>query len=50
MKEQFKKQGALLENILGVKAQSVWNTELLYTDEIAYKLNKCTKDIQREEI
>jgi len=40
MKEQFKKQGALLENILGVKAQSVWNTELLYTDEIAYKLNK----------
>ena len=40
MKEQFKKQAALLENILGVKAQSVWNTELLYTDEIAYKLNK----------
>ena len=40
MKEQFKKQGELLESIFGVKAQTVWNTELLYTDEIAYKLNK----------
>ena len=40
MKEQFRKQGELLESILGVKAQTVWNTELLYTDEIAYNLNK----------
>lgn len=40
MKEQFKKQGELLESIFGVKAQTVWNTELLYTDEIAYNLNK----------
>ncbi len=39
-KRQLKFQGDLLENILGVKAQSVWNTELLYTDEAAYNLNK----------
>ncbi|MBR1879091.1 MAG: glycoside hydrolase family 57 protein [Paludibacteraceae bacterium] len=39
-KEQLKKQSALLENVLGVKPQAVWNTELLYTDEIAYNLNK----------
>ena len=42
--EEFKKQlsfqSALLENVLGVKPQAVWNTELLYTDEIAYNLNK----------
>jgi alpha-amylase len=40
MKEQFKKQAELVESILGVKAQTVWNTELLYTDELAYNLNK----------
>ena len=40
MKEQFKKQSALLENVLGVKPQVVFNTELLYTDETAYNLNK----------
>ncbi|MBR1381936.1 MAG: alpha-amylase, partial [Paludibacteraceae bacterium] len=40
MKLQFKKQGELLENVLGVKAQTVCNTELLYTDETAYQLNK----------
>ena len=39
-KEQLKFQGDLLESILGVKAQTVWNTELLYTDESAYNLNK----------
>ncbi len=39
-KKQLKFQGELLEMILGVKAQSVWNTELLYTDELAYNLNK----------
>ncbi len=39
-KRQLKIQGELLESILGVKAQSVWNTELLYTDEAAYNLNK----------
>jgi len=39
-KKQLKFQGELLESILGVKAQSVWNTELLYTDEQAYNLNK----------
>ena len=40
MKEQFKLQGALLESIFGVKAQTVWNTELLYTDEAAYQFSK----------
>ena len=39
-KRQLKLQGSLLETILGVKAQSVWNTDLLYTDEEAYNLNK----------
>ena len=39
-KKQLKLQGELLETILGVKAQAVWNTELLYTDETAYNLNK----------
>ena len=39
-KKQLKFQGDLLENILGVKAQTVWNTELLYTDETAYNLSK----------
>jgi alpha-amylase len=39
-KKQLKFQGELLETILGVKAQCVWNTELLYTDEEAYNLNK----------
>ena len=39
-KKQLKRQGELLESIFGVKAQTVWNTELLYTDETAYKLNK----------
>ncbi|MBO4690068.1 MAG: glycoside hydrolase family 57 protein [Paludibacteraceae bacterium] len=40
MKKQFKKQEELLESIFGVKAQTVWNTELLYTDETAYNLYK----------
>lgn len=40
MKKQLRRQGELLETIFGVKAQTVWNTELLYTDEIAYNLNK----------
>ena len=39
-KRQLQRQGELLESILGVKAQTVWNTELLYTDELAYNLNK----------
>ena len=39
-KKQLKFQGELLETILGVKAQTVWNTELLYTDETAYNLSK----------
>ena len=39
-KKQLKFQGELMESILGVKVQSVWNTDLLYTDEEAYNLNK----------
>ena len=39
-KKQLKLQGELLESIFGVKAQTVWNTELLYTDEAAFNLNK----------
>ena len=39
-KKQLKLQGDLLERIFGVKASTVWNTELLYTDETAYNLNK----------
>ena len=39
-KKQLKRQGDLLDSILGVKAQTVWNTELLYTDETAYNLSK----------
>lgn len=39
-KKQLKRQGDLLERIFGVKAQTVWNTELLYTDETAYNLSK----------
>ena len=39
-KRQLKFQSELIETILGVKVQSVWNTELLYTDEAAYNLNK----------
>jgi len=39
-KKQLKLQSNLLEMILGVKAQTIWNTELLYTDELAYNLNK----------
>ena len=39
-KKQLKRQGELLESIFGVKAQTVWNTELLYTDETAYNLSK----------
>ena len=39
-KNQLKLQADLLEMIQGVKAQTIWNTELLYTDELAYNLNK----------
>ena len=39
-KRQLKFQSELIETILGVKVQGVWNTELLYTDEAAYNLNK----------
>lgn len=40
MKEQLRMQGKLVETVLGVKTQTVWNTELLYSDETAYNLHK----------
>lgn len=40
LKEQLQKQSKLLESIFGIKTQTVWNTELLYTDETAYTLHK----------
>jgi len=39
-KMQLKRQGDLLSTVFGAKAQTVWNTELLYTDETAYNLSK----------
>lgn len=33
--EQLKKQAALIEELFGLKSTTVWNTELLYSDEIA---------------
>lgn len=38
--EQLNKQAALCESLFGQKPASVWNTELLYSDELAYNLNK----------
>ena len=49
MKEQLKKQSAVVENVLGVKPQAIWNTELLYTDEIAYNLNKMCAELEDPE-
>lgn len=40
MKAQLQQQGKLIESLLGVKTQTIWNTELLYTDETAYMLGK----------
>ena len=39
-KAQMESQAKLVESILGAKVQTVWNTELLYTDETAYNLYK----------
>lgn len=38
--EQMEKQQTLLEEVLGVKPTAVWNTDLLYSDEMAYNLQK----------
>ena len=38
--DQLEKQGAIIEELFGQKPSSVWNAELLYTDEIAYNLQK----------
>ncbi len=35
---QLKKHADLIKEVLGVKTQSVWNADLLYSDEIAYHL------------
>jgi alpha-amylase len=39
-KAQMELQSKLVESVLGTKVQTVWNTELLYTDETAYNLHK----------
>ena len=39
-KAQMESQAKLVESVLGAKVQTVWNTELLYTDETAYNLYK----------
>ncbi len=39
-KMQLELQTALLKELFGVKATALWNTELLYTDELAYNLPK----------
>ena len=38
--EQMHKHAMLMKEVLGVKPQSVWNTDLLYSDEMAYQLYK----------
>lgn len=37
---QLEMQQALVKDVLGVESQVVWNTELMYSDEQAYKLQK----------
>lgn len=39
-KAQMELQAKLVESVLNTKVQTVWNTELLYTDETAYNLYK----------
>lgn len=39
-KQQLKLQTDLINTLFGQKATTVWNTELLYTDEMAYNLQK----------
>ena len=39
-KQQLKLQTDLINTLFGQKAATVWNTELLYTDEMAYNLQK----------
>ena len=36
--EQLDKQRAVINDVLGVTPSAVWNTELLYSDEMAYNL------------
>ena len=38
--EQLDKQRAVINDVLGVTPSAVWNTELLYSDEMAYNLYK----------
>lgn len=38
--EQLEKQTALVNQLFGQTSTAVWNTDLLYTDEMAYYLNK----------
>lgn len=38
--DQLEKHSAIINELFGQKPVAVWNTELLYTDEIAYNLQK----------
>ncbi len=38
--DQLEKQALVVNDVLGVKPTAVWNTELLYSDELAYNLYK----------
>lgn len=40
LKAQLEKQAQLVESLFGQKSTTIWNTELMYTDEQAYKLQK----------
>lgn len=37
---QLERQAEVFQTVLGVKPTAIWNTELLYTDEMAYNLYK----------
>ena len=39
-KQQLALQSDLIKSVFGLKTSTVWNTELLYTDEMAYNLQK----------
>lgn len=39
-RDQLDKHAAAVESLFGQKPAAIWNTDLLYTDELAYDLNK----------
>ena len=38
--EQLDKQRAVINDVLGVTPSAIWNTDLLYSDDMAYNLYK----------